>query len=508
MKPNDSLSRRMFLRGTGGALLALPTLTSLLPRAARAQSTAPPRYFIGITTGHGGLWGQHLYPADATLTDTRSYRGHAIRRGDLALTVEGGVASLSPVLRADAGDLTAGLARKMNAVRGFDLTINPGHGAGYALGNFGDNLGNNDQADRMKRNPTPTIDQLMAWSDAMYPNLDGVLRRSLQMGTHTPSSGFANPAQRSGPIEKIRAERNPRTAFESIYVPPQSEDPARRQPPTDHVLEMFRVLRASTRLSNEDRRRLENHMERVDELHRRLAVVVSCGDMQAPPSSGSRSVDLDIPDARTLARLYADVAVAALVCGTTRIITIGTFAHFSEAPHLNWHHEVAHQVARNPQMQDVMVAAKRHLFQSLFVPLAKQLDDIQTPHGGTLLDDSLIVWHQEAGVSVHGGLQFPSITAGSAGGALLTGQYLDYRDLDSHHRSNNAQNLEDRYRGLLWNQYLSNLCLAMGVSASEYRQPDTGGYGYFYWPHADRYPGAEAIGTNLDERLPWLWSDA
>jgi hypothetical protein len=41
-----ALTRRFFLRGAAGAVLALPFLPSLLPRALRAQAIAPKRLIV------------------------------------------------------------------------------------------------------------------------------------------------------------------------------------------------------------------------------------------------------------------------------------------------------------------------------------------------------------------------------------------------------------------------------------------------------------------------------
>src|SRR6186713_2080892 len=42
----DGVSRRLFLRGAGGALLALPFLQSLMPKAAEAQAATAPKRLI------------------------------------------------------------------------------------------------------------------------------------------------------------------------------------------------------------------------------------------------------------------------------------------------------------------------------------------------------------------------------------------------------------------------------------------------------------------------------
>ena len=53
----DKTSRRLFLTGAGGAVLALPWLPSALPRALRqqvkAQATPPPKRFVALKTYSG-----------------------------------------------------------------------------------------------------------------------------------------------------------------------------------------------------------------------------------------------------------------------------------------------------------------------------------------------------------------------------------------------------------------------------------------------------------------------
>ena len=50
--------------------------------------------------------------------------------------------------------------------------------------------------------------------------------------------------------------------------------------------------------------------------------------------------------------------------------------------------------------------------------------------GGTLLDHSLVAWGQESGNVTHFAFSMPVITAGAAGGAIKTGSYCDYRNLE------------------------------------------------------------------------------
>ena len=56
------ISRRLFLRGAGGAALALPFMQSLLPKTAGAQATTAPKRFIVFKTFSTQLIKQ-WYPA-------------------------------------------------------------------------------------------------------------------------------------------------------------------------------------------------------------------------------------------------------------------------------------------------------------------------------------------------------------------------------------------------------------------------------------------------------------
>ena len=74
-------TRRMFLTGAGGAVLAMPLLSSLLPRELRSVAQAggptPPRRFLALKTyngmpvdefwGVGGTAGHPTNPRDGTL---------------------------------------------------------------------------------------------------------------------------------------------------------------------------------------------------------------------------------------------------------------------------------------------------------------------------------------------------------------------------------------------------------------------------------------------------------
>ena len=124
------MNRRMFLRGAGGATLAIPFLPSLTTRAfaQEAPATLGPRFFY-MRTGHGDVWGANMYPSDTLLEQSAPYAGREIRFGPLpTMPVDGEDAvHWSPVCRARTDYLTPSVASKMNILRGIDVPYSIGH---------------------------------------------------------------------------------------------------------------------------------------------------------------------------------------------------------------------------------------------------------------------------------------------------------------------------------------------------------------------------------------------
>src|SRR5450432_607658 len=276
-----STGRRQFLRGAGGIALAIPLLRSLLdPRDARADAGVPAKRFVQFTTYHGGVWGTNMYPADAALTDSMSYAGRTVKRGPL-VTQPGpaDTAQLSSVLSGPSSLLTPQLAAKMNVIRGCDIPFYIAHHTGGHLGNFARNDGNAFAAFA-----TPTIDQLMGGSSRFYTDLSTNKLRNIVIGTRL-SYNWEDPTNPNhGAIQEVAQGGDPLTIFKQLLVT-GSDTPVAdpRVPIVDHVLADYTRLRnSSTRLSADDRTRLDDHMQRISELQRKLKVHASCPTVKAP----------------------------------------------------------------------------------------------------------------------------------------------------------------------------------------------------------------------------------
>jgi hypothetical protein len=503
----------MMLRGALGFALAIPFLPSVLPRSAKAGPTSNgKKRFIAIGTEHGGVWQEFMYPKDGTLTDKQMYAGHEIRRGKLALDVQNGVASLSPVLSADSGVLTASLAAKMNVIRGLDVTFYLGHNRGGHLGNYADNDGNLNGEQGLQH--MPTIDQVMAWSPSFYGNLDTIKERSLVMGGDRFSWGYSSPSTKSGEVQALVSEWDSLALFNKIFVPPK--DPSQvRKPVVDLVLEDYKRLRnGNRRLSAADKQRLDDYIDRVSELQRKINVQASCGSIMPPGKTStdewqSSSFSIDPEAQKRFYQLLNDVIVAALSCDTCRIATMRVTDIFSDDPE-DWHHGVAHE-APTPDgvKEEILWKSYNRVFSDVYLDLIAKLDAVQDIDG-TLLDGSLVQWTHESGPNTHTPIELPVVTAGSAGGWFATGQYADYRNLQSPGDQPNDMSAISSNMGLIYNQYLGTVLQSMGLDKSEYESGNNGGYGAIRMsPDGESwYAGYKKYGSAelsvMSEVLPFL----
>lgn len=423
---------------------------------------------------------------------------HQGRQSKLTRTVSGNQASLSPVLSAASASLTDRIISKMNVLRGVDIPFYISHHSGGHLGHYARNDRGAELEATLK--PRPTIDQVMAWSPSFYPDLSNNRLRSMHIGGDgrlAISWGYSNPQSKSGNIQALPTVYSSKELFDSIFVTGGTETKS-RMPVVDRVLESYRKLRDgsfgdSQRLSASDRQRLDDHMDRLSELERRVSVVASCSGVASPKSSvnknspGNADNTTSIDAAKDYFATYNDVITAAFICGTSRIATIQ--ALITWAIHSgDWHQDIAHMAANNANAQTIIAEAHRKAFEYMFLDLANKLD-IEEADGKTYLDNTLVWWGQESGFSTHDPVSLPIVTAGGASGYFKTGYSVDYR------RQGGAKwgNMESP--GIVYNQWLANVLMSMGIQRSEYAMFGDKGYASNY-----RDPG---WGGNTTE----LWPD-
>jgi hypothetical protein len=172
---------------------------------------------------------------------------------------------------------------------------------------------------------------------------------------------------------------------------------------------------------------------------------------------------------RTVWQELNALTTVTLSCGASRIITCNALQDHLHDFSGDWHSNVAHRGTGDVNAVKLNWQSQQRFFEEVVLDLAVRLDSVPGQNGGTLLDDTLIVWAQECGPVTHMNASVPVVTLGGAGGRLSAGQYCDYRSgihLESDETSVDEV-LSQFEAGLLWNQFLYTVLDVMGLPQDE-----------------------------------------
>jgi len=509
------LKRRMFLHGAGGALFALPWLPSLAPRELHAAPSANPRRFIAIKS-YSTQNIRDFYPSRAVSGYTlRDYGGDETGGGN---GKDDGTLALSQALAESSGRHSNGTAytgtwaplsdfanggvsrilgeelnpylEKMLLLRGLDFLPDTNHNDGGMLGNYaGGSI--SDSASSIEE--FETIDQVLAYSDKFYPTVPRGARSLHLSPGRSNTFSYTRSGTPGGSIEQVIADTNPRAVFDRLFEDFMGGEPTT---PTvnpnlalvDRVIEDYRRVRDSSKLSTADKAALEQHMNFMAELQARLEAppTVGCTAPTAPPSVPNQGVD--VGTLRESYGLMIDLMVAAIRCDLTRIVTLDVYkaigmsggqeagfehscASCEGSPNPTDWHRAAHDWDQTDQREKV-ITINEWIAREVFLPVLEKLD-VDQGDGTTYLDSSAVLWGNELGMN-HLNYSIPTVIAGSAGGYLKTGRYIDYIDWNRSVKfsQHNGMVIE----GVPYNRLLVTLLQAFGLAPADYET--TAGQGY------------------------------
>ncbi len=223
-------------------------------------------------------------------------------------------------------------------------------------------------------------------------------------------------------------EQNPQAAFNDILglapAPSEAGEPSRadmldaaRASVLDMASEEFATV--LPKLSAADREKLERHRTLVRDLE--VGVNLSA-PMGCDPSFSAQGHVID---------QFSRLTTMALACDLTRVVTLVTQDipgnEFGVSPGIDMHQDIAHSSDENSgssQGVEGMTEYNR-VYAEHFAYLLDQLDSVQEA-GGTLLDNSAVVWVSELGTGTHEISRVPNVIAGGAGGYFRPGRYVHY----------------------------------------------------------------------------------
>jgi hypothetical protein len=156
-------------------------------------------------------------------------------------------------------------------------------------------------------------------------------------------------------------------------------------------------------------------------------------------------------------KVQTELLVMALACDTTRVATLqwqealGNDSTFTWLGHTETHHDISHKGDGDATGQQQMIAIGTWFSEQLAYML-QLMSEI--PEGdGTMLDNTVVLWCNElAKGNAHNRIDMPYVLAGSCGGYLRPGRWLQYANT-SH------------------NDLLVSLCNAMDVPVNTFGNP-------------------------------------
>ena len=496
--------RRRFLVGLGGLFVALPFLEGL-ERPSLAD-TMDRRFFLNFRQWFG-VQQRPRYGDTYKDEPERFWPDFPIApNGSVALTQDLLKKSTNGETRAT-GEL-ADFASSLLMLRGVRLMDLDGlHRPHLVQGMSGSRL--------QKTRPTWTGDPLHdnnAWP--MHETLDSLIARSINGTTpyvfetlvdNDAQTSYTNGENGAIPIQSPVINQ-PSKAYEQLFGKAQldAKDAALRLRASDAVLAWLKSLRADTRLSGEDRRRLDAHFNAMNELETKLqcmppdvndpsmsAVVDSDKPKQTNPaqarwqSSGHYNEFVD-----SVADAFIQIAALGVACGAFRA------ANIVMSPDTNWNHSsmfdqgaadyaqgfpghyhaLSHRAFSNSStdMDDgdlsapVQGALAHHRIDRWHAQKFAKLLGLLRDAG--VLDQGITVWSNENGTGNHWAYDIPYIIAGNAGGKLKTGLFLDLQnaDVEPGDSADNASRMNAAMnKQMPCSKVLNTLGAALGVTNAD-----------------------------------------
>ncbi len=434
--------RRFFLRGAASALVSLPLLESFLPRNVEAQQTLQ-RFAVFMRQGNG------VQQADQNEPE----RFWPSQLG--ALTSAG--------MRAD-GDRTvnvlADFAEKLLLVRGVEMRALADAGCGHSQGGL--------LCLTAARADGPNVERALATGESID---NCIVRELMGQGTEPltlragPRSSYLDDvlSYRAAGDRRV-AESNPFNAYRALFGLPMETDEERllkrRKSVNDLVRTEMQALLGHSRLSSADRQRLQQHSQAIRDIETRMECALPPDLLETLSQVTTRQAESD-EHVVTVARLQCQVIALAMSCGRVNAATLQigngndqTQYTINGRKYERFHH-ISHRIHSDGSDGEAIADAdlKHHeidkLFASIFKGLLTELAAYPTMTG-TLLDEGVAVWLNDlSNGPPHSTRNMPYVCAGSCGGRLKTGAYIDAADVT-------------RNRYVTHNKFLNTIGAAVG----------------------------------------------
>jgi hypothetical protein len=428
------IARRNFLRGTAGALIALPFLGSL-QRSAKAAGM--PKRIVLWHTANGTIY-ENWKPTGTESNFTFGSILKPLAPFKAKVLVLDGVDNEVRKVSAGAAH-QAGIGSLWSGVGVLPGDLFPG-GGGKSCG-WGGGI---------------TIDQHIANTVGQTTALP-----SLELGLHVQQSQIRTRMSYKDAELPVPPECDPTKAFDRVFGDLTAEPEAlaqlrkERKSILDAVGSEYDSLNA--RLGSDDQKKLEAHLDAVREIEKGLDKNGgSIGGNCQLPDLGAVIKPTDETKMPQLGKKMMDILAMALTCDLTRVGSIIWGGATNNIVH-SW---LGHSTGHHPYSHGTDATSKAKLteinnwFAQQFAYLIGKLDAVDEGDGTTVLDNTVVVWGNELGVGqTHSRTNIPFVMAGSCGGYFDTGRFIEYP-------------------GAWHNDLLVSLCNAMDAPVNKFGNTD------------------------------------
>jgi hypothetical protein len=421
LKFSNGFERRAFLRGVGGAMIALPALETFAPRKANAQPAKKKVYVCFIEQMNGHILDMYNPTKVGPITSVSLKAEPAMAVSELA-------------------DHAADLGIVKNIDHAFDIANGCGHPQG----------GNIALTASKPRSGSPGTTPLAPSADFRIAQLHG--KEPLNLYAGRKSGNDENFAY--GLDGKVRPANNkPFDVYMSLMglTGMQTSDPGLLQRLTARDKSINDILRTQiqdlfkrTDLSMNDRQRLQLHLGSI----REIEVGMTTPMMGAVPMPGSKGVEelvmtvKAMPEANDLREevVKTHLSLVALAFASDRQIaaTVQCGGYQDETTFMidgkrasMGYHSITHAVGGPPGAgRNDAMGLLHHKVDRIHLRYLKhmieQLKLYKTADGRPLLEDSIAVLTNQLGCGTpHRGFSVPWVYGGSGGGYLKTGVFVD-----------------------------------------------------------------------------------
>ncbi|MDD9950181.1 MAG: DUF1552 domain-containing protein [Zetaproteobacteria bacterium] len=478
------VNRRFVLKGAGGVTVFLPYLGSWLwSNKLRAAENKPLPRFAMIFSGHG-QFSEHWLP------DPNKVNWEQDSMYERYVSLSRIAGDISPIIGKDFDPLRA----KITLMSRIDYASDrPNHNCEALL--LGDTLSSGQGRDSM--------DHVMA--QALFGS------SPLNLAVNSPYSSSQDKHHISTKNGRaVVGVSNPAKAFDNLFnlgntaaaveVQNNSGQPTPAQnnlKAIDLVREQYLSLRNSSKLSQVDKLKLEEHVAFISELQGKLkgseptkggsgggqGVPKSmCKNPKSPgpaPLNTGRSEDYGIVLDQSM-----EVMRLGLVCGVAPVATVMLHAYDYFNGTLGFlglksvfHESIGHGEAKGEKLILQRYYAKK------VAEFMRALDQVEDTVGGsTVLDNSLVAWMNDLGSSAnspndHARANLPILIGGKAGGKWKSGKFVDYgRNYGQGKRIHSAGGF---YQGRPVNQLLLTMLQSLGVRPDQYETQPGAGFGVY-----------------------------